>query len=283
MRLRTVRRLLTAAVFAPCFVFCISSATSAGKVPSEVTVVHRPPEAGWGMAETDNFLIYHHHTRDFIDKAARAAEKARAAALKRWFGDTDEAWPTRCVLYFYANAREYQEMTGAPGASPAHTQVGGEGHALSRSIHLHGNNAELVRAILPHEVTHAVLAGHFGHHVPRWADEGMAVLNEPRDRIAAHLRDLPRWREDRQLFALHDLVAMQDYPSPRQMGAFYSQSVSLTEFLSKEKGTQMFSRFVREGQQRGYDAALKHCYGWDFDELEERWEKYAFTDDGSEK
>ena len=46
--------------------------------------------------------------------------------------------------------------------------------------------------MLPHEATHVVLAGQFGDQpVPRWADEGMAVLTEPRDKIDRHLRNLP--------------------------------------------------------------------------------------------
>jgi hypothetical protein len=275
MRAHIVRGLFTAALLAS-FVLFPTAATQAGKAAA-VTIVHRDTDSGWEVTETDNFLIYHRHSRTFVEKVARAAEKARSAAQRKWFDESDD-WPQRCGLYLYSDPREYQELTGAPAASPGHTQVRiDHGRVLSRAIHLHGNRAELMRAVLPHEVTHAVLAGHFGDFVPRWADEGMAVLNEPRDRVEAHLHDLPRWRQQRQLFALHDLVEMNDYPEPRQIGAFYAQSVSLVEFLARQKDPETVARFVREGLRKGYDVALKRCYGWDFDELESRWRKYAFA------
>jgi len=36
----------------------------------------------------------------------------------------------------------------------------------------------ILKRVLPHEVTHAVLMLHFGRPIPRWADEGAAVLAE---------------------------------------------------------------------------------------------------------
>jgi hypothetical protein len=276
MRAVLLRRLLTASVLGGGILFP-TQATQAGNVPPAVAIVHRERASGWGVTETANFLIYHHHPEDFVDKAAGIAEKARATALRKWFGETDN-WTARCVIYLYSDVHEYQELSGAPAASPAHTQVRvEEGRVLSRSIHLRGHHPDLLRAILPHEVTHAVLAGHFGDFVPRWADEGMAVLNEPRDRIDAHLHDLPKWRNQRRLIALQDLIEMHDYPPPWQIGAFYAESVSLVEFLTRQKDAQTLARFVREGQRRGYDVALKRCYGWDFEELEKRWRQYAFA------
>jgi hypothetical protein len=276
MRAVLLRRLLTVFAFGSCLTF-LCTATHAAKPALAISISHRDSEEGWAVAESDNFLIYHRRSPDYAENMAHVAEKARETALLRWFGEA-EAWPTRCAIYLYGTSREYQLLSGAPAASPAHTQVRVDrGRVLSRSIHLHGERPEVLRAMLPHEVTHAVLAGHFGDMVPRWADEGMAVLNEPRDRIDAHLRDLRKWRDERRLFVLHDLMEMRDYPPPRQIGAFYAQSVSLVEFLAKQKDTATVTRFVREGQRRGYATALKDCYGWDFDDLESRWRKYAFA------
>ena len=44
---------------------------------------------------------------------------------------------------------------------------------------------------LPHEVTHVILADLFPQQqIPRWADEGMAVLTEPREKIDGLLEDV---------------------------------------------------------------------------------------------
>ena len=44
---------------------------------------------------------------------------------------------------------------------------------------------------LPHELTHLILADRFSpRQVPRWSDEGMAVLADPAEKQRLHLRDL---------------------------------------------------------------------------------------------
>jgi hypothetical protein len=128
-------------------------------------------------------------------------------------------------------------------------------------------------------VTHAVLAGRFGARVPRWADEGMAVLSEPRDRVEAHLRHLPRWREEGRLFSLRRLMDQEEYPDPRDWGSFYAQSVSLVDFLVDAKGAPAFADFLREGLREGYGPALRRHYGWTWRELERRWHEHAFPEE----
>ena len=204
--------------------------------------------------------------------------------LKRWFGETDNDWDSPCELILYGDAREYSEATGAPPQSPAHTHIDADGErVLSRRIHLHSPTELTLRAVLPHEVTHAVLAGRFGRRIPRWADEGMAVLTEPRERIDGHLRTLPRWRDEGLLFSPRDLFDLDDYPPQRAWGSFYAGSVSLVEFLSKEKGPQTFAKFLRDGLKDGYAPALRRHYGWSFAEVDRRWWRHAFAgDDGDE-
>ncbi len=157
-----------------------------------------------------------------------------------------------------------------------------DGRVLSRYIHIHGSRDLVLDGVLPHEVTHAVLAGRLGgERVPRWADEGMAVLAEPRPRIDLHLRQLPRWRDDERLFHMRDLIGLRDYPEPSAIGPFYAQSVSLVDFLTREKGAKCFAAFVRDGVRDGYAASLQRHYGWSFTELDRRWQRYAFADENS--
>jgi hypothetical protein len=246
-----------------------------------VAVTHRPEEDddGWRIAETANFRLYHRHARSLAEALLENAERTRAAQQKKWFGEVGSNWSPKCRIFLYPSAEAYTQATGAP-LSPGggQTDVQAEdGRVRGRCIHLHGTRTFLLRGVVPHEVTHAVLAGRLGdQRVPRWADEGMAILAEAQPHIDVHFRTLPRWRADEALFRIRTLVEMHDYPQPRSIGVFYAQSVSLVDFLTREKGPKRFADFVREGQRDGYAASLRKHYGWNFAELERRWQRYTF-------
>jgi hypothetical protein len=244
-------------------------------------VAHRGSMDDWDVAETANFRLFHHRPRSLAEEVVRVAERTRSAQVHKWFGAVCPNWEPRCEIYLFSSDASYSEATGAPASSRGHTEVCNEGDRIVlRRIFLHGNREDLLPAVLPHEVTHAVLAGRFGgSQVPRWVDEGVAVLAEPRNRIDRHFHYLPRWREDRLLFNLRQLVYLDAYPEPRYIPAFYAQSVSLVEFLSKEKGPEVFTAFVRDGVRDGYARALRRHYGWDFTELERRWYQHAFREE----
>jgi hypothetical protein len=248
------------------------------KVPP-VTVRHLSRTIdGWSVAETANFRIYYTDSSEFADQAARVAERTRSAASRKWLGDNVEDNGPRCDVYLYATGEDYSKATGVSPRSPGHTTIrGDEGHIVSRRIDLRCDDPNLLAAVLPHEVTHVVVAGRLGSlPVPPWANEGMAVLTEPRSYVERHLRDLPRYRRDQVLFSSAELIQLQNYPSWRLMGPFYAQSVSLVEFLAAERGPQTFTYFVRAAARDGYEAALKHYYGWDFDALDRHWRDHAF-------
>jgi hypothetical protein len=250
-------------------------------VAAVVDVKHVARQAGqsYAIAETTNFRVFHNQAPEYAEKVLRAAEAARLAAARKWFGDDGGRWEPRCELYLHASGTDYARATGVPATSPGHSTMRSEGErVLSRRIDLHCDDPNMFIGVLPHETTHVVLAGRFGRHpVPRWADEGMAVLSEPRDRIERHLRNLPQHSRDGLLFVSGDLVRLNDYPEPRQIGAFYAQSVSLVDYLSSRKGPQVFAKFLRDGLDGGYEAALKKHYGInDFRELDAQWRQYAF-------
>ncbi len=136
----------------------------------------------------------------------------------------------------------------------------------------------MLTAVLPHETTHTVLAGSFGNQpVPRWVDEGMAVLTEPRAKIERYLRNLPQHYQSRRLFQIRQLMQMNDYPHPDYVNSFYAQSVSVVEFLAKKQGPKVFADFVRDGLRDGYESALgKHYHYRDFAEMQEDWLRSTF-------
>jgi tetratricopeptide (TPR) repeat protein len=259
-----------------------STTPAAGPAAGPMAVRHAERTAdGWAIAETTHFRIYHTQPRDLVEKVATVAEQARIEVSRKWFADEGEAWDARCDLYLHATAQDYSRATGKPAAWPAHSTINlesGTGRVVSRRIDLRCDDPDLLVSSLPHETTHVVLAGRFGGpDVPRWADEGMALLSEPPDRIERHLRALAAHYQDGGLFPIRELLMLKNYPAEsHRRGAFYAQSLSVTQLLVHERGPQTFARFLTEALRYGYDKALQRHYGYDVSTLEQRWRQATF-------
>jgi hypothetical protein len=251
----------------------------AGKGEGAAAVRPGAPADGWSVAESANFRVFHTQSQELAERTAAVAERTRAAMQQKWFGGQGDAWSPKCDLYLHATGEDYSRATGVRN-SPGHSSIRMEnGRVVLRRIDLHCDEPNMLTAVLPHETTHVVLAGEFGQQmVPRWADEGMAVLTEPREKIERHLANLTRCRQDNRLFRLQDLMQLDDYPrNASYISPFYAQSVSLVEFLSRQQGPQEFTRFLHDGMRYGFDKALERHYGFrGFSDLEQRWSQYAF-------
>src|SRR3954470_18043009 len=170
-------------------------------------------------------------------------------------------------------------MTGQPEQSPGFSTMGmNGGQIIARRINLRVDHPNLLKAILPHEITHVVLADLFpNQQIPRWADEGMAVLAEPPSEQHLRASDLDDPLASGQLFKLEQLMAM-DYPDGKFWGLYYAQSVSLTRFLVEQGTPAQFVKFVQGAQQNGLEAELKRVYQIEgLPDLQQRWLAYART------
>jgi hypothetical protein len=126
---------------------------------------------------------------------------------------------------------------------------------------------------LAHELTHVILADAFSdREIPRWADEGMAVLADPHAKRSLHLQDLQAARSTNATFRVVEILTMADYPQPERTAAFYGQSVSLVKFLVERGTPEQFVRFLRQATDQGYELALRETYKIDgVRDLETRW------------
>jgi tetratricopeptide (TPR) repeat protein len=249
-----------------------------------IVVRHLPKtNDGWQLAETANFRVYHTQSRETAEDVAKIAERTRAEMQRKWFGDVGETWKPQCEIFLYPTAQDYSKATKESETSPGHSTTYCEGSRVTaRQIHLHCDDPAMLTAVLPHEATHVALAGQFGDKpLPRWADEGIAVLTEPRDKIDRYLTRLPDYGRQQQLFTVRQLMQCDDWPDARRIPAFYAQSVSVIDFLANDKGAQTLTRFLRDGQRIGYEKAMQKYYGYkDFTELEQEWRRFAFNDKG---
>ena len=153
-------------------------------VPSTDTppvVTSRGESGRWKVKESANFVILHDDPA-LAESVAGAAEAARDAMIRRWTGSPPPwAWEPKCEVYLYPNATIFAQVTGQAADSPGFSTMESDGTAVTvRRIKLRGDAANLVAAVVPHEVTHVLLADLFlARPIPRWADEGIAVLSEP--------------------------------------------------------------------------------------------------------
>jgi hypothetical protein len=257
---------------------------SKGGAPAVVAVKHSSKaSSGYQLAETDHFRIFHHQTPDYAEKVAQVAEMTRLQMSRRWLGKDGDDWQPKCDIFLHTTAAEYSERTRQNPAYPGHSRIELDernGRVVNREMHLRCDNLGMLEAILPHETTHVVLAGNFGNrHVPRWVDEGVAVLTEPTEKIKQHKLNLTRSLQNRELIPLRDLVQLSNFPEARQITVFYAQSVALVDYLTSLKGSLAFTQFVREALKDGYDVALRKHYGFQtFGEFQDRFTEHVLAE-----
>jgi hypothetical protein len=249
--------------------------------PAVVVRHYADERSGLQVAESAHFRVLHRQSREYAEKVARIAEQTRLEMARKWLGGDAGDWRPKCDVYLHATAAEYTRATDQSAASPGHSRFDtdeGTGRVVSRQMHLRCDFPGMLESVLPHETTHVVIAGQFGSRPPPWADEGIAVLSEPAEKVAQHRQNLARAARGRDLFGVRQLMELPTYPEPRRISTFYAQSVALVDFLSRQKGPEVFCRFVRDGQREGYESALRRHYGYaDFADLERRWSQDALA------
>jgi len=231
----------------------------------------------WQVHETANFRIFHCDAR-LAAAAGDAAESVRAEQAKRWGSPAlQRPWTPRCEIHLYPTGRTFAQATGQPENSPGFSTMFTNGNRVTaRRTSLRADHPQLLTAVLPHEVTHVVLADLFTvQQIPRWADEGIAVLAEPNAEQNLRAAELQGPLETGQVFDISKLMSM-DYPEAKDWSLYYAQSVSLTRFLVEQGTPEKFLQFVRDLPRTGTEAALRDGYRINgLAELQDRWQEYA--------
>jgi Sigma-70, region 4 len=231
------------------------------------TVPVAPAQAGEkdeaaGVVRTKNFLVMAPNAR-IARLIAEAAERHRKEKAILWLGVELPAWADRCAI------KVKIVLEGKDGAT---TFEYGDGKVARRDMRLEGSLERLLSGTLPHEVTHTVFADFFGQPVPRWADEGGAVLSEDEEEQQRHTRLLREKIEKDRLIPLSRLLKLKEYPD--DVAALYVEGHSLTGFLVERKDHKTFLGFVKQGMKGDWDKATKEHYGFrDVKELEQAWLK----------
>jgi hypothetical protein len=209
-------------------------------------------------------------TRELAETFGDMAEKYRRDKAIEWLGKEMPAWPQRCPLKVEVSMKQ----AGGATTFGFYGEGGGRGGVSSQEMRIFGETKQLLYSVLPHEVTHTVLAYHFGRPVPRWADEGGAVLSENDEECFNHDVRCREILNQGRAIRLRVLFTLREYP--RDVLTVYAQGYSVCQYLiNGHGGRKKFLEFVDIGMRNGnrnWDAAVREVYGFEtVDELEERW------------
>ncbi|MGE5194089.1 MAG: peptidase MA family metallohydrolase [Deltaproteobacteria bacterium] len=219
---------------------------------------------GWLVQESASFRVFCRTDCTDAKRLPAACEALRRQLQETWFGEATDAWSLRCDIVLHPSVAGYVRELG-PGSqqsSGCATIEIEKGRVVKRRVDLRADAADWMSSSLPHELTHVVLADKFAtKQVPRWADEGMAILSEPADRQSIRRSAMQRAFGRAPRYAAGDLLALREYPSGDHRDAFYGQSASLVAYLIERDSPEKFIEFLELGQRKGFEPALAEIYG----------------------
>jgi hypothetical protein len=257
------------------------SGVAAEQGPNSLPQVHR--RGDWRVAETANFWVCCYSEQLPAAEIATHCETLHQQLYEKWFAEKNpHGWSTKCMVVLHPNQESYLAVVGQGAAATAGASVverianckNSAANCIGRRrIDLRGDRADYLTAALPHELTHVILADHFSEDsLPRWADEGMAVLADTQAKRDLHARDLRGAWARGTTFRVADLLPLKDYPATDRFAVFYGQSLSIVDFLVSRDSPHQFVKFLDMAKLNGYDQALRDCYRiGDISELERLW------------
>ncbi len=253
-----------------------SAALSAGPVCNQ-----QCKSAKWIAVETANFRILSFGTRGVDQETANTCETMRGKLARQWLGEAAGAdWNPKCDIVLHPNDDAYLREVGVGGRNTVASSLVDrkQGRVAARRIDVRGTQPRWQSTALGHELTHVVLADRFAAApLPRWVDEGIAIMADPVDKQARHRQELTNAMATRAQFRVLELITLADYPAAQRWGTFYGQSASLVQYLVDQAGPERFLHFVQLSLDLGYEQGLLQVYNFGVAELERKWHAHAAT------
>jgi hypothetical protein len=193
------------------------------------------------IVTSPNFRVYA-RSEAFANEVARVAEETRKQLAIHWLGQNIPNWPEPCPLMV-------NDSPNLPASGVTkYTLVGGG--VANFQMTVSGTQERIVDSVLPHEITHTILASHFatlGKPVPRWADEGACTTVEHLSERSKHDTMLVRYLGEGRGIPFATLFTLREYPA--DMMPLYAQGYSLSSFLIAQGGPRRFVQFLERGMQ----------------------------------
>jgi hypothetical protein len=254
---------------------CLLAALASDAAAEHVRPNSQEPAHRWHVVESANFRILSFGSHGASREAVDACENVRERLVRQWLGSGEAAnWTPKCDVVLHPSDAAYLREVGSGGRSTAASALidRRQGRVTLRRIDVRATKSDWQRTALAHELTHVVLADRFAERpLPRWIDEGVALLADPPAKQRRHLDDLRAALAAGGEFPLIELITLADYPSASRWGVFYGQSMSLVDYLVDEFGPRRFMDFVEQSLEQGHERALRQTYDFGFAELQRRW------------
>jgi hypothetical protein len=215
---------------------------------------------------TNNFIV-DAATPDLAREVCEQAEAFRHDLAKEWLGKPLADWQEPCPIRVTVG-----ERMGAGGAT---SFMFDRGRPFGWTMSVQGSRERVLDSVLPHEVTHAIFATHFGRPLPRWADEGACTTVEHHSERKKQEDNLLVFLTSNRGIAFNQMFAMTEYPS--DVLPLYSQGYSLARFLINQGGKQKFVAYVGEGMKmKNWTVATKKHYGFNsLSDLQVTWVEWV--------
>ena len=212
---------------------------------------------------TPNFIVTA-PTAEIAKQCGETAEHFREELAMKWLGKKMPRWYKPCTL---------SVKVGQIGAGGATTFAFDRGEVFGWRMNVQGTLERILDSVIPHEVSHTVLACHFRRPLPRWADEGAATLVEHESEQRRQRLLLEQVWDSSRRIPLRRLLAIKEYPKDMQdVLTLYAEGYSLADFLVQAGGRTRFLEFLEAAHQIGWDRAIKQFYNLDdINTLETRW------------
>jgi hypothetical protein len=239
-------------------------------------VVHAT-EDDWKKASSTHFLVYYKNApedfiKQLIDKSEdyynKIAQDLGFTRFNFWL------WENRAKIYIHDNPQEFQSATGQPAWSAGCAEVN------TKIIHSFPYAQGFTETILPHEMGHIVFREFVGFDnpsIPLWLDEGVAAYEEHSRYISADIitREAIRTGKFINLVRLSS-ISQNKLQENNLVKLFYSEAVSLVDFLIKEFGRDKFVYFCQNlRDKKDLERAISASYPFsNIQELDEGWQKY---------
>jgi len=209
---------------------------------------------------TQNFIVMA-PTAELARTVGESAEMFRRDLAIYWLGGELPAWPNPCPVRVIAGQNLAAQGVTTYNRAPVR----------DFQMEVVGSPQRILDSVLPHEVTHTILATYFGRPLPRWADEGICTTVEHESERQKHEVKLREFLSSRRGIAMNKLFLLTEYPS--DVLPMYAQGYSVCQFLIAQNGPRSFVKFLGDYMQNpSWTQNIRAHYGYEsLAELQQSW------------
>ena len=219
---------------------------------------------------TSNFIVQA-PSKTLAYQVATAAESLRRDLAIYWVGRPLAEWPNPCPI----------RVISGPDLPAQGVTTYNPVPARDFQMEVVGTSERILDSVLPHEITHTVLATYFRRPLPRWADEGICTTMEHHSERAKHDKKLIQFLKSHRGIAMNQLFLMKEYPS--DVLPMYAQGYSVCQFLIDQKGPRAFIAFLGDYlKQPSWTANINKHYGYEsLQQFQDYWIAWVASGSGA--